>query len=107
MRCGSLALMSPVWYIDKRTEKEEEVFVMIRQKIENVKKCMVAPAVLVYIIAAALLFPRGTGAEIVERIVAVVNEEIITLSEVRAISIPYLQKMKQGYSVDSMVRSKS
>ena len=40
------------------------------------------------------------GAEIVERIVAVVNEEIITLSELRAISIPYLQKMKQQYSVD-------
>lgn len=73
---------------------------MIGQKRERVKRCKGIGAVLVYMIAAALLFPRGAGAEIVERIVAVVNEEIITLSELRAISIPYLQKMKQQYSVD-------
>jgi len=73
---------------------------MIRQKIEGVKRCMGISAVLVYMIAAALLFPRGAGAEIVERIVAVVNEEIITLSELRAISIPYLQKMKRQYAVN-------
>ena len=73
---------------------------MIGQKKEGVKRCMGRSAVLVYMIAAALLFPRGAGAEIVERIVAVVNEEIITLSELRAISIPYLQKMKQQYSVN-------
>ena len=73
---------------------------MIGKKIEGVKSCMGIGAVLVYMIAAALIFPRGAGAEIVERIVAVVNEEIITLSELRAISIPYLQKMKQQFSVD-------
>ena len=32
---------------------------MIGQKIEGVKSCMGIPAVLVYMIAAALLFPRG------------------------------------------------
>ena len=73
---------------------------MIRQKREGVQKCMGICSVLVYIMAAVLLFPRVAGAEIVERIVAVVNDEIITLSELRAISIPYLQKMKQQYSVD-------
>ena len=57
---------------------------MIGQKRERVKRCKGIGAVLVYMIAAALLFPRGAGAEIVERIVAVVNEEIITLSELRA-----------------------
>ena len=91
--------MSAVWYIDECTEEEEEVLVMIGQKIENVKKCMGA-GVMVCMVAAALLFPQGAGAEVVERIVAVVNQEIITLSELRAISIPYLQKMKQQYSVD-------
>ena len=73
---------------------------MVRQKTERVRKRMDTRGVLVYIIAAALLLWRGAGAEIVEKIVAVVNEEIITLSEVRAISIPYLKRMQQQFAVD-------
>ena len=72
---------------------------MIRQTIEGITRCMGKRTVLASIMATALLFPRMAGAEIVERIVAVVNQEIITLSELRAISGPYLQKMKQQFSV--------
>ena len=73
---------------------------MMRHKTGGIRKCVNTRGLLVCMIAAALLFSRGAGAEIVERIAAVVNEEIITLSEVRAISIPYLQRMKQQLTID-------
>ena len=72
---------------------------MIRQKLDGVKRIISTNSVMVYIIAAIVLTPQMAVTEIVERIVAVVNEEIITLSEVRAISIPYLKKMEKQYSV--------
>ena len=72
---------------------------MVRQKMSGVKKVIGTYAAGVYIAAAMVLIPQIAETEIVERIVAVVNEEIITLSEVRAISIPYLKKMETQYSV--------
>lgn len=71
---------------------------MIWQKMGEVKKVISIHSAAVYIIVAIVLVPQIAETEIVERIVAVVNEEIITLSEVRAISIPYLKKMEKQYS---------
>jgi peptidyl-prolyl cis-trans isomerase SurA len=73
--------------------------VMIRQKMGEVIKVIGTYGAGVSILAAMVLIPQMAATEIVERIVAVVNEEIITLSEVRAISIPYLKKMETQYSV--------
>ena len=72
---------------------------MIRQKMSGVKKAISTHGAALYFIAAIVLVPQIAETEIVERIVAVVNEEIITLSEVRAISIPYLKKMAEQHSV--------
>ena len=72
---------------------------MIRQKMVGLKKMISTRGAVVYIIAAAVFVPQIAVTEIVERIVAVVNEEIITLSEIRAISIPYLKKMEKQFSV--------
>jgi peptidyl-prolyl cis-trans isomerase SurA len=88
-----------VCYKGNNREEEEEIFVMIRKKMGAVKKVISTHGTTVYIIAAIVLVPQLAATEIVERIVAVVNEEIITLSEVRAISIPYIKKMEQQYSV--------
>ena len=58
----------------------------------------VAPTLALVIM---LLFSCETDAKIVEKIVAIVNGEIITLSELRAISVPYLEKMKLKFSLKS------
>jgi peptidyl-prolyl cis-trans isomerase SurA len=73
---------------------------MIRQKMRGVKKAISTLGAVVYSIAAIVLVPQAAESEIVERIVAVVNQEIITLSEVRAISIPYLKKMEKQFSLE-------
>ena len=39
-------------------------------------------------------------AVIIDRIVAVVNEDIITLSQLKEITVPYLEKMKAKYSME-------
>jgi len=38
--------------------------------------------------------------QLIDKIVAVVNDDIITLSELREITVPYLKKMKARYSVN-------
>jgi peptidyl-prolyl cis-trans isomerase SurA len=47
-----------------------------------------------------ILSKSEADAEIIDKIVAVVNEEIILLSELREISTPYLEKMKSEYSLN-------
>lgn len=53
--------------------------------------------------AAVMVLPSGmaAGAETVDRIVAVVNGEIITLSELRAISLNYRERMSEQFKVDA------
>jgi peptidyl-prolyl cis-trans isomerase SurA len=49
------------------------------------------------IIAAFILIPVSAIAEIVERIVAVVNGDVITLSELNNTFDPFLKKIEEGY----------
>jgi parvulin-like peptidyl-prolyl isomerase len=49
------------------------------------------------IIAAVIVIPVSTTAEILERIVAVVNGEVITLSELNAAFEPFGKKIEEGY----------
>jgi peptidyl-prolyl cis-trans isomerase SurA len=52
----------------------------------------------IYIIIAAVIFiPVSATAEILERIVAVVNGEVITLSELNAAFEPFGKKIEEGY----------
>jgi peptidyl-prolyl cis-trans isomerase SurA len=71
---------------------------MKREKVQGVVRCLVARVMLLWVLACSILVPCGIDAEIIERIVAVVNEDIITLSELRGVSIPYLARMKEKFS---------
>ena len=71
---------------------------MKREKVQGVVRCLVARVMLLWVLACSILVPYRADAEIIERIVAVVNEDIITLSELKAISLPYLARMKANYS---------
>jgi peptidyl-prolyl cis-trans isomerase SurA len=53
--------------------------------------------------AALMVLPSGTaaGAETVDRIVAVVNSDIIVLSELRVISRSYMQQMSEKFKVEA------
>src|SRR4030042_889069 len=58
-----------------------------------------AAALLVPVIMMLFWFRVVTGAELVDRIVAIVNGDIITLSELREISLNYMQKMNAQFNV--------
>ena len=72
---------------------------MEREKRQGAVRCLVAQVMVSCVLSCSLLVPYRTDAEIIERIVAVVNEDIITLSELKAISLPYLARMKEKFSV--------
>ena len=59
---------------------------MKREKVQGVVRCLVEQVVIPCVLACSILAPYRADAEIIERIVAVVNEDIITLSELKAIS---------------------
>ena len=71
---------------------------MKRKTVQGTVNCLVAQVVVPCVLACSLLAPYGIGAEIIERIVAVVNDDIITLSELKAVSLPYLAKMMSKFS---------
>lgn len=66
----------------------------------SVLEKMVVPLVLVNLILFSVFCKIKADAKIIDKIVAVVNEEIITLSELRKISAPYLEKMKVKFSLN-------
>jgi peptidyl-prolyl cis-trans isomerase SurA len=59
-----------------------------------------ALSTLVILIVSSAVGRSGVDAKIIDRIVAVVNGDIITLSELREVTIPYLEKMKSKYSIE-------
>ncbi len=73
---------------------------MKREKVQGVVRCLVARVMVPCVLACSMLVPYRTDAEIIERIVAVVNEDIITLSELKAISLPYLARMKAKFAMN-------
>ena len=56
-------------------------------------------AALLLIPVIMMLWCTVTGAELIDRIVAIVNGDIITLSELRAVSLKYLQKMNAKFDL--------
>jgi peptidyl-prolyl cis-trans isomerase SurA len=56
-------------------------------------------AALLLIPVIMMLWCRVAGAELIDRIVAIVNGDIITLSELRAVSLNYLQKMNAKFDL--------
>lgn len=71
---------------------------MVRNKVQGMVNRLPARLLLAFLLAGSAGFPDGIHAEVVEKIVAVVNEEIITLSELKEISLPYLARMKETSS---------
>ncbi len=69
--------------------------------LKRVRKCIFVKAIVHFLLGSIVLFPYNSDAEVIEKIVAVVNGEIITLSELREISVPYLEKMKLKFSLDN------
>ncbi|MEE8380810.1 MAG: peptidylprolyl isomerase [Thermodesulfobacteriota bacterium] len=61
---------------------------------------IVVPFTLVAIIVFSVLSGGEASVQLIDKIVAVVNDDIITLSELREITVPYLKKMKARYSVN-------
>jgi peptidyl-prolyl cis-trans isomerase SurA len=53
-----------------------------------------------YVIAAGLFFSVSAYAEIMDRIVATVNGEVITLSELKSAFEPYLKRIEESYKAD-------
>ena len=72
---------------------------MKRKTVQSRVSCLVAQVIVPCVFVCSLLGPYGIDAEIIERIVAVVNDDIITLSELKSISLPYLGRMKSKFSV--------
>ena len=64
------------------------------------EKRIFGKAVVSFLLGVFLLLPPVVVAEILDKIVAVVNEDVITLSELREISVPYLERMKAQYSIN-------
>jgi peptidyl-prolyl cis-trans isomerase SurA len=58
-------------------------------------------AVLLTPVIMMLTFSAAAGAEMVDRIVAVVNGDIIILSELRQISRDYMERMKEQFKIDA------
>jgi peptidyl-prolyl cis-trans isomerase SurA len=72
---------------------------MKRKKVQDVVRCLVVQVMMSCVLVCTIFVPYGIDAEIIDRIVAVVNEDIITLSELKDISLPYLEKMKAKFSL--------
>jgi peptidyl-prolyl cis-trans isomerase SurA len=64
------------------------------------EKRIFGKAVVSFLLGVFLLLPPVVMAEILDKIVAVVNGDVITLSELREISVPYLERMKAQYSIN-------
>ena len=71
---------------------------MKRERVRGLVSCLVLQVMVPCVLVCSILVPYGADAEIIERIVAVINEDIITLSELKNISLPYLARMKAKYS---------
>jgi len=71
---------------------------MKRETVWGLVSCLLVQVMVPCVLVCSILVPNGIDAEIIERIVAVVNEDIITLSELKNISLPYLARMKAKYS---------
>ena len=72
----------------------------LQMKKRCILKKMVVPFALVVAIVFSALCEGETDAEIIDKIVAMVNDDIITLSELREITVPYLKKMQSKYSLE-------
>lgn len=73
---------------------------MREKSLKGIEMCILKKMVAPLALGIILLFPYETDAEIIDRIMAIVNGDIITLSELREISVPYLEKMKSKFSLD-------
>ncbi|MBW2221404.1 MAG: peptidylprolyl isomerase [Deltaproteobacteria bacterium] len=74
---------------------------MREKKLKRVKSCIIREVIPAFTLGIILLFSCETDAKIIEKIVAIVNGDIITLSELREISVPYLEKMQLKFSLES------
>ena len=72
----------------------------LKMKKQCVLKKMVVSFMLATAVVCAILCEGETGAEIIDKIIAVVNDDIITLSELKEITVPYLKRMRSKYSLD-------
>ena len=72
---------------------------MKRKTVQGTVIFLAAQVIVPCVFVCSLLAPYRIDAEIIERIVAVVNDDIITLSELKAVSLPYLARMKSKFSV--------
>jgi len=59
------------------------------KKLKRVMNCIIREVIPAFTLGLILLFSCETDAKIIEKIVAIVNGDIITLSELREISVPY------------------
>ncbi|MEW5734386.1 MAG: SurA N-terminal domain-containing protein [Thermodesulfobacteriota bacterium] len=67
--------------------------------IETRRKPMALGIFIIFICAAGLFFSAAARAELVDRIVAVVNNDVIRLSDLEKVLAPYMEKLKAaGYS---------
>ncbi len=71
------------------------------KKLKRVKSCIIREVIPTFVLVIILLFSCETDAKIIEKIVAIVNGDIITLSELREISVPYLEKMQLKFSLEN------
>ena len=71
------------------------------KKLKRVMSCIIREVIPAFALGLILLFSCETDAKIIEKIVAIVNGDIITLSELREISVPYLEKMKLKFSLEN------
>ena len=72
----------------------------LKMKKRCIPKKMVVSFMLATAAVCAILCEGETGAEIIDKIIAVVNDDIITLSELKEITVPYLKRMRAKYSLD-------
>ncbi|KPJ59439.1 MAG: hypothetical protein AMJ42_01965, partial [Deltaproteobacteria bacterium DG_8] len=70
------------------------------KKEGRVEKYILKRVVVFLALGIILLIVYEIDAKIIDKIVAVVNGDIITLSDLREISVPYLEKMKAKYSLN-------
>lgn len=72
----------------------------LHAKRRPILKKIIVPFTLVAIIVFSVLSGGEADDQLIDKIVAVVNDDIITLSELRKIMVPYLKKMKARYSIN-------
>ncbi len=81
-------------------KKKQEIAQMEEKECKEMERCIFRNTVVSFLLGAVLFLPPVVMAEILDKIVAVVNGDIITLSELREVSVPYLEKMKTQYSIN-------